>query len=190
MDENGIIPGPGHPGLNAASLGGVLASPIFREADFTQDNYNLARVKFTFLDTAAPVLFQSEADARFESPRPTISAGQNPEAQAFFFLDDDGESLVYFAFANELSGNITAAHLHLAPLTQNGPVVLPLRPLFGRFVFGQIDADDVTGPLAGRPDALDALVAEMSAGTSYLNIHTAANPAGEIRGQVNLSNFR
>lgn len=190
VDENGIIPGPGHPGLNAASLGGVLASPIFREADFTQDNYNLARVKFTFLDTAAPVLFQSEADARFESPRPTISAGQNPEAQAFFFLDDDGESLVYFAFANELSGNITAAHLHLAPLTQNGPVVLPLRPLFGRFVFGQIDADDVTGPLAGRPDALDALVAEMSAGTSYLNIHTAANPAGEIRGQVNLSNFR
>lgn len=183
----GLISGAGgHPGLNSPIPGvNILGTSRFGDSDFEQANYNLARVKFTFLDKAAPVLFSADIDAQFESPRPVVEG--NPSGRAFFFLDDDGESLVYFAFANGLSGDLTAAHLHLAPLTQNGPVVLPLSTIFGRFVFGRIDASAVVGPLAAGEDALDNLIAEMSAGTAYINLHTAANPAGEIRGQVHLS---
>jgi len=183
----GLISGPGgHPGLNSPIPGvNILGTSRFGDADFEQANYNLARVKFTFLDKAAPVLFTSNIDAQFEVPRPVVEG--NPNGRAFFFLDDDGESLVYFAFANGLSGDLTAAHLHLAPLTQSGPVVLPLQTIFGRFVFGRIDASAVVGPLAAGDDPLDNLIAEMSAGTAYINLHTAANPAGEIRGQVHLS---
>ena len=183
----GLISGAGgHPGLNRPIPGvNILGTSRFGDADFQQDNYNLARVKFTFLDKAAPILFQADLDTQFESPSPVVAG--NPTGRAFFFLDDDGESLVYYAFANGLSGDLTAAHLHLAPLTQNGPVVLPLSTIFGRFVFGRIDASAVVGPLASGGDALDNLIAEMSAGTAYINLHTAANPAGEIRGQVHLS---
>ncbi len=176
-----------HPGFNARGTGGILDASRFGDADFTQDLYNLVRFKFTYLDKESPVLFNANIDAQFESPAPTVSG--NPNGRAFFFLDDDGESLVYFAFANGLSGDLTAAHLHLAPLTQSGPVVLPLQTIFGRFVFGKITADAVVGPLANG-DALDNLVAEMSAGTAYINLHTAANPAGEIRGQVHLNSLR
>jgi len=183
----GVISGPGgHPGLNAPIPGvNILGTSRFGDADFEQANYNMARVKFTFLDKAAPVLFNADIDTQFESPAPNVTG--DPSGRAFFFLDDDGESLVYFAFANGLTGDLTAAHLHLAPLTQSGPVVLPLQTIFGRFVFGRINASSVVGPLAASGDALDNLIAEMSAGTAYINLHTAANPAGEIRGQIHLN---
>ena len=183
-DENGVIFD--HTGFNAQ--GGILDAPMFREGDFLQDNLNLARISFTYLDKAAPVLFTSDLSAMFESPRPTVTG--NPSARAFFLLDEAGESLVYFAFANGLSGDLTAAHLHLAPLTQNGPVVLPLQTFGGRFVFGRISASDVVGPLAGTDAPLDSLIAEIAGGTAYMNLHTAANPAGELRGQVHPSSLR
>ncbi len=182
----GLISGAGgHPGFNSPIPGvNILGTSRFADGDFEQSNYNIARVKLTFLDTAAPVLFNANIDTQFESPQPVVTG--NPNGRAFFFLDDDGESLVYFAFANGLTGDLTAAHLHLAPLTQSGPVVLPLQTIFGRFVFGRISADDVVGPLAGE-EGLNNLIAEMTAGSSYINLHTAANPAGEIRGQVHLN---
>ncbi len=180
VDENGVIFD--HAGFNDSSLGGILASPMFREGDFLQENLNLARVTLTFLDKDVPVLFSSDLSTTFESPAPNVTG--NPSGRAFFLLDEAGESLVYFAFANGLTGDLTAAHLHLAPLTQNGPVVLPLQVFAGRFVFGRIEVADVTGPLANTDAPLDSVIAEMAAGTSYINLHTATNPAGELRGQV------
>jgi len=177
---------PDHPGFLDPSEGGILASPRFAEGDFLQDDYNTVRFNFTFLDKDAPVLFTADLDSTFESPSPILN-GATPTGRAFFFLDNDGESLVYFAFASELTGDLTAAHLHLAPLTQNGPVVLPMTVLFERFAFGRIDASAIVGPIGNAAEPLDKLVAEMVTGTSYVNFHTDANPAGEIRGQVHVN---
>jgi len=184
VDENGLIFN--STGFNALGTGGILDSSRFMDADYTQPSYDFARFTLTYIDKAAPVLFTANADATLEIPTPTVEG--NPTARAFFFLDDEGDSLVYFAFANQLSGDLTAAHLHLAPALQTGPVTLPLNILFGRFVFGSIEVTDVVGPLAGE-DALDNVIAEMVGGVTYVNFHTAANPAGEIRGQVHLNNF-
>ena len=180
------LPISAHPGFLDPSEGGILASPRFEEGDFLQPNFNMARFNFTFIDKDAPVLFEADLDATFEFPNPELN-GADPSGRAFFFLDDGGESLVYFAFASGLTGDLTAAHLHLAPLTQNGPIVLPMNVLFGRFAFGRIDASALVGPVSGDADPLDKMVAEMTTGTSYVNFHTAQNPAGEIRGQVRVN---
>jgi len=68
----------------------------------------------------------------------------------------------------------TAAHLHDGIAGTSGPVEIGLEP----------DASNVS-----RWSAVDAPIdmtqlAELRAGNWYLNVHTPANPGGEIRGQV------
>ena len=41
-----------------------------------------------------------------------------------------------------------------------------------------------TSPVEGSATLTDAQAADLVAGKYYVNIHTAANPGGEIRGQV------
>ena len=75
----------------------------------------------------------------------------------------------------------TAAHFHNGAIGINGGVVRPI-------------TDDFTGNTASGiwtstdPDPLTPeLIADLLAGNLYINIHTTANPGGELRGQVNLS---
>jgi len=43
---------------------------------------------------------------------------------------------------------------------------------------------DLTSPITGSASVTDAQAADLRAGKWYVNVHTAANPGGEIRGQV------
>lgn len=72
-----------------------------------------------------------------------------------------------------LSGPATMAHFHgpAAP-GANAGVALP------------IGGAGMTSPASGQATLNDAQVADLLAGRWYVNIHTAANPGGEIRGQV------
>jgi hypothetical protein len=112
--------------------------------------------------------------------------------QAIFKLSRDGTSLEYRLIAANIE-NLSMAHIHLGPAGVNGPVVVwlypdapPPQPIEGRFsgvlATGTITADDLVGPLAGM--TLDDLLAEMAAGNTYVNVHTAQYPGGEIRGQI------
>ena len=70
-----------------------------------------------------------------------------------------------------LTGPATMAHFHgpAAP-GQNAGVVIPF--------------DKPDSPIEGSAKLTDEQVADLKAGKLYINIHTAANKAGEIRGQV------
>lgn len=84
--------------------------------------------------------------------------------------------------------NVFVAHIHLGAVGQNGPVVV--------FLFGPVDppqsgdieargiitSDKLVGPLQGHP--LSDLIDAMRSGGAYVNAHTTAHPAGEIRGQI------
>lgn len=70
-----------------------------------------------------------------------------------------------------LTGPVTGAHIHEAPIGVNGPVIVPLTLVNGG-VFGY-----------GVP--MDsAVIAAVLSGNTYVNIHTSLHPGGEIRGQV------
>jgi hypothetical protein len=70
-----------------------------------------------------------------------------------------------------LTGPATAAHFHgPAEPGKNAGVAVPIAP--------------TTSPSEGSATLTDAQAADLMAGKYYVNVHTAANPAGEIRGQV------
>lgn len=111
---------------------------------------------------------------------------------AHFALSKDGTELTYRLVVANIE-DVSMAHLHLAPAGSNGsPVVWlypdapPPQPIPGRtqgvLATGTITSADLVGPLAGA--TLDDLVAAMAAGNTYVNVHTAAKPGGEVRGQI------
>lgn len=70
-----------------------------------------------------------------------------------------------------LTGAATAAHFHgPAEPGKNAGVAVP--------------APASASPFSGRATLTEAQAADLTAGRMYFNIHTAANPGGEIRGQV------
>jgi len=85
--------------------------------------------------------------------------------------------------------DVTAAHIHLGAKGTNGPVIVPLftgpeksGSFTGVLAKGTITQADLTGPMAGKT-FLD-LAGSVLAGQTYVNVHTVANPNGEIRGQI------
>ncbi len=80
-----------------------------------------------------------------------------------------------------LSGPATMGHIHSGAVGVAGPVICNLSP--SAVAAGSVDDAACTFNAAQ--------VALIKGGDSYFNIHTAANPSGEIRGQINLlPNFR
>ena len=71
-----------------------------------------------------------------------------------------------------LSGPATAAHFHgPAEAGKNAGVAVAI-------------PNATASPAEGSATLTDAQVADLMAGRYYVNVHTAANPGGEIRGQV------
>ena len=71
-----------------------------------------------------------------------------------------------------LSGPATAAHFHgPAEPGKNAGVMIPIQNI-------------ATSPAEGSATLTDAQPADLMGGRLYVNVHTAANPGGEIRGQV------
>lgn len=113
-------------------------------------------------------LYSSVADGAEEVP-PTGAAGLG---FCRAMLSPDETMLRVMVEERGLTGPITAAHLHRGPAGVAGPVVVAL-PIFA----GSLD---VTLPFPA------ADLANLEAGNFYVNLHTAANPGGEIRGQLRL----
>jgi len=114
------------------------------------------------------------------------------QGQAIFRVARDAQSIHYQLNVAGLENGFMA-HIHQAPAGANGPVVVWLYPaapppqqIDGRFdgvlAAGTITAANLVGLLAGQP--LEALLQVIRSGNAYVNVHTTAYPAGEVRGQI------
>lgn len=79
-----------------------------------------------------------------------------------------------------LSGAITGAHIHAGAAGSNGEVVKPLIVNANQLSVNWT-TEDAENPLT------EALITQLEGGELYINVHTEANPDGEIRGQITLN---
>ena len=70
-----------------------------------------------------------------------------------------------------LSGRALAAHIHLARRGKAGPVAVPL-------------CGPCRSGVRGTATVSAAVLTALEAGRGYVNVHTARNAAGEVRGQI------
>jgi CHRD domain len=112
-------------------------------------------------------------NARQEVPKPKGNANR---ARGTFSAtvtkaDATSGSIAWRLTFSKLTGRAVAAHIHIGATGRSGPVAIPL-----------------CGPCrsgARKSATLSAAVlTALEAGRAYVNIHTARNPAGEIRGQI------
>lgn len=105
-----------------------------------------------------------------------------------------GENLKYKLKCFNIEG-VTVAHIHLGPAQSEGGVVAflfaggPTGPVNGLIrsddgakSSGTLKSENLSGELLGAP--ISDLVERMRTDGAYLNVHTAANPEGEVRGQI------
>jgi hypothetical protein len=89
--------------------------------------------------------------------------------------DDETKALSWNIKYSGLTGDATAAHFHgpAKPGVAAG-VMVPAAPKGGALL----------SPIVGSATLTDDQAKALTDGQMYFNVHTQANPAGEIRGQV------
>jgi CHRD domain len=117
---------------------------------------------------AATKVFKAAMDGASEVP-PTTSAGTGAATAT---LDTATRRLTWDVTYSGLTGPAMAAHIHgPADPGKNAGVVVPL-------------TGSLKSPIKGAKVLTSAEVTDLEAGKYYVNIHTAANKGGEIRGQM------
>jgi|ERR1700722_4167187 hypothetical protein len=107
-------------------------------------------------------------DGKSETP-PNASAATGT---ADIDYDAASKKLTWKLTYSGLTGPATAAHFHgPAEPGKNAGVAVAI-------------PNATTSPNEGSATLTDAQAADLLAGKYYVNVHTAANPGGEIRGQV------
>jgi len=125
-------------------------------------------IGIAFAGPAFAEKMKATLDGKSESP-PNSSAGKGT---ADVDYDAATKKLTWKLTYSGLSGPPTAAHFHgPAEPGKNASVAVAI-------------PNPSSSPVEGSAVLTDAQAADLMAGKYYINVHTAADPAGEIRGQV------
>ncbi len=119
-----------------------------------------------FAASAQTTTFRTEMTGAQEVP-PNDSKGTGTVTVTL-----NGNAITYDVTYSGLTGPASAGHIHgPAAVGANAGVVVPFQ-------------NAGTSPIHGTATLTNAQKADLVAGKYYANIHTAAHPAGEIRGQL------
>lgn len=121
---------------------------------------------------AARIQITAAMTAADETPAPKGDvSGARGTFVATLTKSDGSAVLTWRLTFSNLSGPATAAHIHVASRGQPGPVRVPL-------------CSPCSSGATGTANIDAALLNAIENDGAYANVHTAVNPAGEIRGQV------
>ncbi|MCL5071468.1 MAG: CHRD domain-containing protein [Actinobacteria bacterium] len=177
-------------GLNAWVMSGLSKEGVLdgflKSDEFVMISKNFGVYPFSSSETKGQA-FSAILTGANEVP----SVQTEAMGSAVFMLSSDGKSLWYKITVYNII-DPQASHIHWAMAGVNGPVVVALFPtgtytvksgeFSGVLAEGTIMAKNLKDALAGK--TIMDLVAGIKAGNTYVNVHTLAHPAGEIRGQI------
>jgi hypothetical protein len=134
-----------------------------------------AALVFATLSAARPVAahfrLSTTLNAGQEIPKQVV---KNAVGHGTFTGTLVGTKLTWKLTWAKLSGPAGAAHIHLGAMGKAGNVVVPLCTPCG----------GATGSKSGTSTISASLLKTIQKHGAYVNVHTAKNPNGEIRGQL------
>lgn len=118
-------------------------------------------------------------DARIDTTQITgnLNTFSSAIGAAKFSLNLTYDTLRYYIVASNLTGTIAAAHIHNAEPNMDGGVVF-------EFPNTAINGNVISGVWTKSNGLTESLISQLMYGNLYVAIHTAANPSGELRGQI------
>jgi hypothetical protein len=144
----------------------------------------LATILTVSVGFAAEKSFKAKLAGSDEVP----SVKTKAKGEVKFKLSSDGKELSYMLDVKNIE-NATAAHIHRGMKGKNGAPVANLftgpkkeNNFSGELSKGTLTTADLSGDLMGK--SIADLVQLIKSGEAYVNVHTDANPNGEIRGQI------
>lgn len=121
-----------------------------------------------------------------------LSGNTGAQGQVIFHVSPDGSSVDYKLIVANID-NVTVAHIHQTS-TGGRPVVWLFPSVDARagqlvpgrsngvLVTGTFEPSDFVGTQSGN--TMEQFLAALEAGDLYVNVHTLANPGGEISGTI------
>jgi len=119
---------------------------------------------------AKPTTFTAALNVGQEIPHPK---GTKAGAAGKFAATLTGSTLKWRLTFTHLSGAAAAAHIHAGKKGKSGAVLVPL-------------CGPCSSPASGAATLTAAQRSALASGATYVNVHTAKNPNGEIRGQIRM----
>lgn len=156
----------------------------------------MRRVLSLAMAGAFTLLFSAQANAQTMTLTATLS-GSN-EAPAVAATGSGGTATVVFDLAADtvtwtidvynLPTGVTAGHIHAGGPGVAGPVVVNFTVSAGQSndfrISGTARASDLVARAAQGINSWDDLEQAAMLGQLYVNVHSQANPGGEVRGQL------
>jgi hypothetical protein len=112
--------------------------------------------------------WSAKLTAAQEVPKQVVPA---PGGHGAFTAAISGNTLKWRLTFSNLSGPVNAAHIHLGAMGKAGNVLVPL-------------CGPCKSGVSGSAPLTAALKTDFTKHLLYVNVHTAKNPNGEIRGQL------
>jgi hypothetical protein len=166
-------------------LGYLAHHPRWKEPKLMKKLFVVLGAAAVSLAAAMPVASAAQPPPRTfvavlnaASEVPTCAQATNAaRGSAILHVVDEATGTVNFKLiANNLPGNIIAAHIHIAPKGTPGPIVQPLPPTpgveHGVIAEGTFTNAALVAALRADPDAY------------YVNVHSTVCMSGVIRGQL------